>query len=246
VCSKCACNCRPWRTGGFDLGAVVVAADKDFIRQLKASLAAHANADKAAPMQAYMKSAMPYWGIAAPLNSQLVKDLVRAKPLADATTLADTMHSLWQQALYREERYAAIELAQLRPHAQLVSLALLPVYEDMIVSGAWWDYGDDIASHGLGVLLQRWPAETKPVMRQWARGDQLWLRRAAMLSQLNVKAEFDAVLLYETILPSVGASAFAKEFFIRKGMGWALRQRSYKRQKKCRRFVTHTPASCRG
>jgi 3-methyladenine DNA glycosylase AlkD len=207
-----------------------VAADQEFIQQLKASLAAHANAEKAAPMQAYMKSALPYWGIAAPLNSQLVKDLVREKPLADATTLASTMHGLWQQATHREERYAAIELAQLRPHAQLVSLLLLPVYEDMIVSGAWWDYCDDIASHGLGVLLQRWPAAMKPVLRAWARGEQMWLRRAAMLSQLSIKAEFDAVLLYDTILPSIGTAAsnpFAKEFFIRKGMGWALRQRSY-------------------
>ncbi len=213
-----------------------MAADKDFTRNLKAALAAHANADKAAPMQAYMKSTMPYLGIAAPLNSQIVKDLVREKPLADAATLADTMGGLWQEAQYREERYAAIELAQLRPHAKLVSLALLPVYENMILSGAWWDYCDDIASHGLGVLLQRWPAEMKPVLRAWARGEQMWLRRAAMLSQLNIKAEFDAVLLYETILPSLGASAFAKEFFVRKGMGWALRQRSYKAPEEVQAF----------
>ncbi len=38
---------------------------------------------------------------------------------------------------------------------------------------------------------------------------------------------FDAVLLYDTILPSIGKGKFANEFFIRKGIGWALRERSY-------------------
>jgi 3-methyladenine DNA glycosylase AlkD len=202
-----------------------------FITQLRAALAAHASPEKAAPMQAYMKSAMPYLGVAAPLNSKLTADLVRASPLPDATTLADTMRQLWRQAQFREERYSAIELAQLRPHAKLVSLQLLPVYEEMITSGAWWDYCDDIASHNVSELLRRWPAEMKPVLLAWARGPQMWLRRAAMLSQLNSKRDCDAVLLYETILPSLlpktAASPFADEFFIRKGMGWALRQRSY-------------------
>jgi 3-methyladenine DNA glycosylase AlkD len=101
------------------------------------------------------------------------------------------------------------------------------VYEEMIVSGAWWDYVDDIAGHGLAELLRRWPDEMKPVLRKWANGPQLWLRRAAMLSQLNSKRDCDAVLLYDTLLPSTGDSPFNQEFFIRKGMGWALRQRSY-------------------
>jgi 3-methyladenine DNA glycosylase AlkD len=214
-----------------------MAANKSFIQDLRASLAAHANPHRAAPMQAYMKSAMPYLGIAAPLNSRLTSEMCRASPLTDATSLADTMQQLWQEAQFREERYAAIELAQLRPHAKLISMQLLPVYEDMITSGAWWDYCDDIASHGLSVLLQGWPEQMKPTLRVWAVGPQLWLRRAAMLSQLNLKSECDAVLLYETILPSIGASPFAKEFFIRKGMGWALRQRSYTAPLEVQAFV---------
>jgi 3-methyladenine DNA glycosylase AlkD len=214
-----------------------LAANNTFIRKLRASLAAQADASRAAPMQAYMKSALPYLGLPAPLNSRLTSEMCRSTPLTDATSLADTMQQLWQEAQYREERYAAIELAQLRPHAKLVSMRLLPVYEEMITSGAWWDYCDDIASHGLSVLLARWPTEMKPTLRAWAQGPQLWLRRAAMLSQLNLKGECDAVLLYETILPSLAPSPFAKEFFIRKGMGWALRQRSYTAPLEVQAFV---------
>ncbi len=68
----------------------------------------------------------------------------------------------------------------------------------------------------------------KPLLRRWATADDLWLRRAAMLVQRSVdRCSFDAVLLYDTILPSIGTGQFADEFFIRKGIGWALRERSY-------------------
>jgi 3-methyladenine DNA glycosylase AlkD len=68
----------------------------------------------------------------------------------------------------------------------------------------------------------------KPLLRRWAQGDDMWLRRAAMLCQRGLGPEaFDARLLYDTILPSIGQGKFADQFFIRKGIGWALRERSY-------------------
>ena len=109
----------------------------------------------------------------------------------------------------------------------MLGLQLLPVYAEMIRSGAWWDHCDDISSEGIGPMLQRWPDALKPALRRWAVGDDLWLRRAAMLCQRRFKADIDAVLLYDTILPSIGAGRFADEFFIRKGIGWALRERAY-------------------
>jgi 3-methyladenine DNA glycosylase AlkD len=101
------------------------------------------------------------------------------------------------------------------------------VYEEMIRSGAWWDYCDDISAEGIGPLLQAHPGDVKPKLRAWARGDDLWLRRAAMLCQRRLKTGFDPVLLYETLLPSLDDARFRGEFFIRKGIGWALRERSY-------------------
>ncbi len=78
----------------------------------------------------------------------------------------------------------------------------------------------------------------KPVLRQWARGDNLWLRRAAMLCQRSIKTTFDAVLLYDTLLPSLAPDPLANEFFIRKGMGWALRERSYQAPDEVQAFCT--------
>jgi 3-methyladenine DNA glycosylase AlkD len=198
-----------------------------FVDALRERLAAHADPACAAPMQAYMKSAMPCYGIKAPLRRRLTAALVQSLPLPDTATLSAAMRTLWRQARFREERYAAMELARVGPHRQLLDLSMLPLYEEMISSGGWWDYCDDISAGALAPLLQRYPRTMKPLLRRWARGDDLWLRRAAFLCQRSLKYDFDAVLFYDTILPSIGAGRFADEFFIRKGIGWALRSRSY-------------------
>jgi 3-methyladenine DNA glycosylase AlkD len=178
-----------------------------------------------------MKSTQPFLGIAAPERRRIAAAIIQARPLADAQTLADTMQALWQGAAFREERYVALELASVPPHPKLLSLALLPVLKMMIASGAWWDLCDGISGGPLAALLRRWPAEVKPVLRRWSRGPDLWLRRASFLCQRGLKgADFDAVLFYETLLPSIGSSPsaapFAREYFICKGIGWALRERS--------------------
>jgi 3-methyladenine DNA glycosylase AlkD len=208
-----------------------MAADTAFIARVCAALAAQADPVRAAPMQAYMKSALPFLGVPAPERRRIAAAVVKARPLADAQTLAGTMLALWQGAAFREERYVASELARLPPHARLLSLALLPVLETKIESGAWWDHCDEISGNTLAQLLRRWPAEVKPVLRRWSRGTDLWLRRASFLCQRGLKGgDFDAPLFYETLLPSIGDSALAaplaREFFIRKGIGWALRARS--------------------
>jgi 3-methyladenine DNA glycosylase AlkD len=201
----------------------------ELIAALRVAFAAHADPVSAAPMQAYMKSALPFYGIAAPLRRRLTGEAVKAHPSRDTAALVRTMRTLWRGARFREERYAAVELPRLgRMHPPLVNLELLPLVEEMIVSAAWWDLVDDISGNVLARLFERHPSEMKPRLRRWANGDDLWLRRAAMLCQRSLEAtRIDTVLLYETILPSIGKGKFADEFFIRKGIGWALRERSY-------------------
>ena len=116
--------------------------------------------------------------------------------------------------------YAAVELARLRRAAPLRDLAFLPVCEEMVVTGAWWDVVDPVASHLLGELLRKEPRAMRREMLAWARCDDLWKRRSAILCQLGFKGDTDLDLLYACIEPSLGS----KEFFLRKAIGWALRQ----------------------
>jgi 3-methyladenine DNA glycosylase AlkD len=197
------------------------------ITALRRSFDEHADPARAAAMQAYMKSALQFYGIAAPLRRRLTALAVQQHPMPDTTNLAATMRRLFRDATHREERYAAMELARAGGHARLLTLQLLPLYEEMITASAWWDICDDISGNALPALLLAYPAPMKAQLRQWAQSGDLWLRRAAMLSQRTLKRDFDAVLLYETVLPSLSDPRFAREFFICKGMGWALRERSY-------------------
>ncbi len=221
-----------------------MSSSNELIVALRAAFAAHADANKAAPMQAYMKSALPFHGIAAPLRRELTAAAVKAHPCADTATLAATMLALFRQARFREERHAAVELPRLSAaHRKLVDLSLLPVAEALIRESAWWDLVDDLSAELLRQLLLRHPRETKPALRRWAKGDDLWLRRAAMLCQRAIdNAHFDAVLLYDCILPSIGRGQFADEFFIRKGIGWALRERSYAAPEEVQAFCTEYAA----
>ena len=171
-------------------------------------------------MQAYMKSEMPYLGVQAVPLRQALKPVFAARAPASFEEWRETMLALWRDARYREERYAAIELAGHRACRDFQTLEALPVYEEMIVTGAWWDLVDSLASHRIGALLRRYPDEMKPILLAWAECDDLWKRRTAILAQLGFKRETDRDLLYECIRPSLGRP----EFFLRKGIGWALRE----------------------
>ena len=219
-------------------------ANRPLVDAIRAGLRAFAEPQQALAAQAYMKSALPFHGVATPKRRELQAAAVQAWPCADTAKLAATMAVLWREATHREERYIAAELACVGRHRALSNLSLLPLYEEMISSGAWWDYCDTISGHALLPLLQRHPEVMKPRLRRWARGRDLWLRRAAITGQRSLKgSDFDARLLYATILPSIGDSPLAREFFLRKGIGWALRERAYQAPSEVRAFCTEYAAS---
>lgn len=197
-----------------------MAANAALIRALRAELRGAADPAKAPAMQAYMKSEMPYLGVQATPLRQAVKPVLAGRRLVSFEEWRDTLLALWRGARYREERYAAIELAGCPAYRAFQTLEALPVYEEMIVSGAWWDLVDTLASHQIGGLLRLYPAEMKPVLRGWASCADLWKRRTAILAQLRFKRETDLRLLFACIRPSLGRP----EFFLRKGIGWALRE----------------------
>ena len=193
---------------------------RSLIREVRQALRAAADPAKAADMQAYMKSPMPYLGVQTPPLRQAIRPLLAARRLESFEEWRGAILTLWRNARYREERYAAIELAGHQAYQAFQTLDTLPLYEEMIVSGAWWDYVDSIAGHQIGGLLRRYPKEMHGLLREWAACDDIWKRRAAILAQLGFKSETDRKLLYACIRPSLGRP----EFFLRKGIGWALRE----------------------
>lgn len=175
---------------------------------------------RAPAMQAYMKSEMPYRGVLTVALRKALRAVFAAHPLETPDEWRNTILELWRTARYREERYAAIALAGSSRYRQFRTLETLPLYEEMITSGAWWDYVDTIATHQIAELLRLHPAKMAPILRQWAQSNDIWKRRSAILAQLSFKSDTDCKLLYDCIRPSLAAN----EFFLRKGIGWALRE----------------------
>ena len=187
---------------------------------VRRELAARGDPERARGAQAYMKSEMPFHGVGAVPLRATCRELFATLEVPDAAAFRSEVLGLFRGARYREEMYAAVELARLKRAAPLRDLAFLPVCEEMVAGGAWWDVVDAVASHLLGELLRREPLAMRREMLSWARCDDLWKRRAAILCQLGFKGDTDLDLLYACIEPALGS----KEFFLRKAIGWALRQ----------------------
>jgi 3-methyladenine DNA glycosylase AlkD len=198
-----------------------------------AALARVASPSRAAGAQAYMKSAMPFLGVAAGPLRQVCRRVFAPLTFPTAAAWRGAAFGLWRGARYREERYAAIELTGVRAADGYQDPDALPLYEEMIVTGAWWDYVDVLAKHRVGTLLRRHPRPLRKAMLRWSRDDDMWKRRTSILCQLAFKEETDLGLLYACIEPSLGS----REFFLRKAIGWALRQYAWTDPREVKRYV---------
>ncbi len=193
--------------------------ETQLVRDLRQALADNAISDKAKGMRAYMKSEMPFCGVQKPVRRKLVSTLIHVHPIADKSAWQNTVLELWREAQYREERYVALDLAGVLQYRAFRTPDTLPMFEEFVVTGAWWDYVDEIATHRLRELLERFPADTAKHMRSWRLDDNMWKRRASIICQINRKEETDLKLLFGCIDPNLSHP----DFFIRKGIGWALR-----------------------
>ena len=180
-----------------------------------------------------MKSTMPYHGVPTPAQRRIFMARMSRLHFADAASWQAQVLFLWHNAKFREERYAALYLAGHKAAVAFQTPAAMSTYEEMIVSGAWWDYVDDIASHRVGPILRAYPAPMRRKLLAWSKSDHLWKRRTAIISQLGFKGATDLQLLYACIEPSLDS----REFFLRKAIGWALRQYAWIDAREIKRYV---------
>ena len=197
--------------------AALAHADRVLIEAVRAALTSVADAERAPKMQAYMKSAMPFLGVPSPILKREMSALAKQHPPADAEVWHDTILALFREATYREEWYAALNLAARTRYR--FDPGALPLFEEMVVTGAWWDIVDE-SSHGIGDILERHRAEVTPTLRGWINDPVLWKRRVSIICQLGHRAATDLDLLRDAIEANLGD----KDFFIRKAIGWSLRE----------------------
>jgi len=198
-------------------------AQGDLVDVVCRALEAAGDPDRAEGQQAYMKSTMPFRGITSPHLKATLRPLLvdPAYLLVERDEWEATIRSLWDGAQFREERYAALAISGHRLYRAWAQDRLaMPLYRHLIETGAWWDFVDEIAARRVRAALRAHPETEAARMRAWATADNMWVRRAAILSQLSSKGETDRQLLLDCITPNLAD----REFFIRKAIGWSLRQ----------------------
>ena len=173
-----------------------------------------------------MKSDLPYLGVRMPDLRRAWRAVFDAHPLESENQFRAELHDLWDEGEFREERYTALALVDHYP--QWVSLPLL---ERLIVEGAWWDYVDSLARQ-VGKLLRDDPGVAGE-MRVWSTDANMWKRRVSIICQLGFKGDTDLRLLYDCIEANVSDP----EFFVRKAIGWALRDYAWHDPREVERYV---------
>lgn len=211
-------------------------AHHDLLDDLRRALGTAGDAVRAAGQQRYMKSAMPYWGLTSPVLRATVRPILDepAYRIETRQEWEGTIRALWDEATHREEWYAALAVARHRHYRRWRDSDTMPLYRHLIETGAWWDVVDDIATHLVREVVLGNPEVEGLRMREWADDEHLWLRRSAVICQVGAKERTDPVLLADVIEPNLSD----RDFFVRKAIGWALRDYARTRPEWVKTFVS--------
>ncbi len=205
-----------------------------YVRSIQTLLTSHAHPRQAVAMQRYMRDQFDYLGLKGPELTILLREHYRINGLPPLAELDPVLHDLWALP-QREFQYTATGL--LSRFEQELPAGFIRTMEYLLVTKSWWDTVDTIATGTVGVHFKRYPAVRQRTLARWRKSDNFWLRRAAILFQLNYKSETDFALLCDIIRENLGS----KEFFINKAIGWALRQYTRIDPEAVRRFVAERP-----
>ncbi len=189
----------------------MTAARTAFVAALQEALLPLSDGERAAGMAAYMQGRFPFLGVQTPERRKASRLLIRSVT-ENPVHLAIRLWTLPE----REYQYVACDL--LRHHAPSLQPEDLPALESLLTEKSWWDTVDGLAV-SIGTLVLRHPAQVSRMDRLIA-SENFWLRRTALLHQLSWKGATDEKRLYDYCL----SCADDREFFIRKAIGWALRQ----------------------
>ncbi len=199
-----------------------------------------ADAERAAPMAAYMRDRFPFLGIQAPERTRLLKAAWTDLPDPSPAEVGEAAGQLWRLA-GREYQYAACDL--LGRHLGTTARAgrydpafLTDVVQPLLRARSWWDTVDSLRAVAVGPLVAAHPGLVA-VMRAWVEDDDPWLVRSAVIHQLGYGERTDEPLMFELC----ARRAADREFFVAKAIGWALRTHARHRPDAVRRFCAEHP-----
>ncbi len=179
------------------------------------------NADpvRAAGAKAYMRNKSEFYGLTSPLRRQLVKEFIAKNGYPAYGQLEEMIRFAWEQP-QREWQYTAMEITE--RFVKTADASLLDLAEWMITHKSWWDSVDFVAPNIAGMLFKKFPEVKMQYIENWMNSGNLWLQRSCVIHQLRYNKTADKALLFNLC----ERLADHPDFFIRKAIGWSLRQYS--------------------
>lgn len=192
---------------------------EQYFTPLRNAFEKHANPVIAAGAKAYMRNLSEFYGLSSPLRRQLVKEFINKSGYPPYEQLEKLVHYAWEQP-QREWQYVAQEMVE--KYVNKADQNLVDLVEWMITNKSWWDSVDFVAPNIAGALFKRYPEIKMQYIEKWMQSGNLWLQRSCLLHQLRDNKTADRVLLFNLC----ERLADHPDFFIRKAIGWSLRQYS--------------------
>jgi 3-methyladenine DNA glycosylase AlkD len=195
----------------------------ELLAGIDAELRAEGSPERAVQEKAYLKSRLDHYGVSVPALRAVAREAAKRRPPLEREELLALVEALWAGTVY-ERRRVAVELLELC--GDRLQPADAGLVERLLRESQTWALVDELAAMVVGPLVERHP-ELGVVLDRWAGDPDFWIRRSALLALLvplrQGGGDFPRFARYaETMLAE-------KEFFIRKAIGWVLRDTARKR-----------------
>lgn len=208
----------------------------EYIGSIEELFRKNGNRERAAGAKVYMRDLFNYFGISTPDRRQLEREFHNEHALPSFSETEQIVRKLWTKS-ERELQYFAMELCY--KHRKAFPRKALHLFEYMIRNKSWWDTVDFIAIKLVNSYFQLYPDMILPKTKEWINSGHIWLMRTALIFQNNDKKKTDEKLLFKLILICSGHP----DFFIRKAIGWSLRQYARTNPASVKKFVTASELS---
>ncbi len=188
-----------------------------YLLPLEKTFQQHANKTKAAGAKAYLLNQFEFYGLIMAERRKICKDFIKSNSISSITEVEKIIKQAWQLP-EREWQYFALELlAHYKKHWKISTIKII---EYCITHKSWWDTVDSIADAWAGEYFKLFPEQMISITGKWNQSENMWLQRCSLLFQKKYKDKTDTKLFSKYIKHL----ASSKEFFIRKAIGWSLRE----------------------
>ncbi len=176
------------------------------------------NEIEAKKMSAYMRNQFKFLGIKSPIRKKLQKEIF--KEIIKPKEIDRNFVVEFFEKEYREFQYMVIDYLIKQKNFLVEKDKFL--IRNLITNKSWWDTVDIISSNLLGHICKKYPNIVNEHILSWINDENMWIRRSSIIFQLRYKEDTNLEVLSKAIKDNLSDD----DFFIKKAIGWALREYS--------------------